>query len=173
MAVASSWLSGNNASGNFATTQQEVIMHTARNLALAALLVGAPLVFAGSAHAASGEISCQMHFELHGWSAFYKTSSGTGEVSCSNGQHMRVHLRSKGGGLTFGKSSVSGTGKFSGIFHADEILGTYVVGEAHAGASASARATVMTKGNVSLALSGTGKGWNLGVDFGKFTVSRD
>jgi hypothetical protein len=31
----------------------------------------------------------------------------------------------------------------------------------------------MTKGNVSLALSGTGKGWNLGVDFGKFTVSRD
>ncbi|MBU6415970.1 MAG: hypothetical protein KJS83_02230 [Xanthomonadaceae bacterium] len=147
-------------------------MPVARNLVLAALLAGAPLVYAGSAHAAGGEISCKMHFEIHGWSAFYKTASGSGDVSCSNGQHMRVQLRSKGGGLTFGKSSIDGVGKFSGIFKIDEILGTYAVGEAHAGAARSARGTVMTKGNVSLALSGTGKGWNLGVDFGKFTISR-
>ena len=147
-------------------------MHLARNLVLASLLAGAPLLVAGNAHAAGGEITCRMNFEIHGWSAFYKTSSGSGTVTCSNGQHMNVHLRSKGGGLTFGKSSIEGIGKFSGIFNIDEILGTYVVGEAHAGAAASSRATVMTKGNVSLALSGTGKGWNLGVDFGKFTISR-
>ena len=147
-------------------------MHVARNLALAALLAGAPLLYAGSAQAASGEISCRMHFELSGWSAFYKTASGSGEVTCSNGQRMRVHLRSKGGGLTFGKQQIEGVGKFSGIFKADEVLGTYVTGGAHAGAAASANGTVMTKGNVSLALSGTGKGWNLGVDFGKFTISR-
>jgi hypothetical protein len=151
---------------------KEAVMHLARNLVLAALLVGAPLLVSGNAHAAGGEITCRMSFEIHGWSAFYKTSSGSGNVTCSNGQHMTVHLRSKGGGLTFGKSSIEGIGKFSGIFHIDEILGTYVVGEAHAGAAASSRATVMTKGNVSLALSGTGKGWNLGVDFGKFTISR-
>lgn len=146
-------------------------MHTARNLVLVALLAGAPLMYAGNAQAA-GEISCKMRFEIHGWSAFYKTASGSGEVTCSNGQRMHVNLRSKGGGLTFGKSRIEGVGKFSGVFNVDEILGTYVVGEAHAGADASARGTVMTKGNVSLALSGTGKGWNLGVDFGKFTISR-
>ena len=146
-------------------------MQTARTLALAALLAGAPLLYAGNANAAN-EVSCKMHFELHGWSAFYKTASGSGDVTCSNGQHMKVHLSSKGGGLTFGKSSINGVGKFSGIFNIDSILGTYVVGEAHAGAAASARGTVMTKGNVSLALSGTGTGWNLGVDFGKFTISR-
>ena len=146
-------------------------MHIARNLVLATLLAGAPLAYSANAHAA-GEITCRMNFNLSGWSAFYKTSSGTGEVRCSNGEHMRVHLRSKGGGLTFGKSSIEGIGKFTGIFHAREILGTYVTGEAHAGAARSARGTVMTKGNVSLAMSGTGKCWNLGIDFGKFTISR-
>lgn len=146
-------------------------MHIARHLVLATLLAAAPLAYSANAHAA-GEITCRMTFNLHGWSAFYKTSNGTGEVHCSNGESMRVHLRSRGGGLTFGKSSIDGIGKFTGIFHAREILGTYVTGEAHAGAARSARGTVMTKGNVSLAMSGTGRGWNLGVDFGKFTISR-
>jgi hypothetical protein len=147
-------------------------MSIARNLVLAALVAGAPLAYTGNAHAAGGEISCKMSFEIHGWSAFYKKAEGTGNVTCSNGQHMTVHLRSRGGGLTFGKQQIEGVGKFSGIFHIDEILGTYATGGAHAGAAASANGTVMTKGNVSLALSGTGKGWNLGVDFGKFTISR-
>ncbi|WHZ19663.1 MAG: hypothetical protein OJF55_001812 [Rhodanobacteraceae bacterium] len=146
-------------------------MHTARNLVLTALLAAVPLVYAGNAQAA-GEISCRMNFEISGWSAFYKTASGSGDVTCSNGQHMRVHLRSKGGGLSFGKSSIEGVGKFSGIFNINEILGTYATGGAHAGAVRSAGGTVMTKGNVSLALSGTGKGWDLGVDFGKFTITR-
>ena len=146
-------------------------MPIARNLALAALLAGTPLVYAGNAQAA-GEITCRMTFELHGWSAFYKKADGSGRVTCSNGQHMSVHLRSRGGGLTFGKQSIEGVGKFSGIFRVDEILGTYVTGGAHAGAAKSSGGTVMTKGNVSLALSGTGTGWDLGVDFGKFTISR-
>ena len=145
-------------------------MTIGKQLGALALLVGGLALLPAPAHA--GEISCKMTFQLSGWSVFYKTAKGTGTVKCSNGQHMTVHLRSKGGGLTFGKSSIDGVGKFSGIFHIDEILGTYVVGEAHAGAAASARGTVMTKGNVSLALSGTGRGWNLGVDFGKFTISR-
>jgi len=122
---------------------------------------------------AANEISCRMTLSLAGWSAFYKTASGTGDVRCSNGQRMRVHLSSKGGGLTFGKSEITGVGKFSGIYDIREILGDYVNAEAHAGAVRSSRGTVMTKGNVSLALSGTGTGWNLGVDFGKFTISAD
>ena len=30
----------------------------------------------------------------------------------------------------------------------------------------------MTKGDVSLALAGKGEGWNIGVAFGKFVISR-
>jgi hypothetical protein len=30
----------------------------------------------------------------------------------------------------------------------------------------------MTKGEVSLGLSGTGRGWDLGVSFGKFKITR-
>lgn len=146
-------------------------MHTARIFALSALLLGVPMLYTGSAHAA-GEITCRMDFELQGWSAFYKRADGSGTVTCSNGEHMKVHLRSRGGGLTFGKSSITGTGSFSGIFHMDEILGTYVTAGAHAGAAETGHATVMTKGNVSLAMHGRGQGWNLGVDFGKLTISR-
>jgi hypothetical protein len=160
-----------NAGGIIRWTSPETTMHVARTLVLAALLAGASLGYTGSAQAA-GEISCRMTFEMHGWSVFYKRADGSGSVSCSNGQHMRVHLRSRGGGLTAGKYNIEGVGKFSGIFNIDSILGTYVTGGAHAGAENTALGTVMTKGSVSLALKGTGKGWNLGVDFGKFTISR-
>lgn len=146
--------------------------HGIVSLAATALLANAGM-FAASPAQAANEISCKMTFSLAGWSAFYKTSSGSGSVNCSNGQHMGVHLRSKGGGLTFGKSEISGIGKFSGIYDIREVLGNYGNAEAHAGASSSVRSTVMTKGNVSLALTGTGRGWNLGVDFGKFTISAD
>jgi hypothetical protein len=146
-------------------------MRTTRSLVLAVLLAGLPLLYVGAAHAAD-EISCSMQFEMHGWSIFYKTAKGTGEVTCSNGQHMRVHLRSKGGGLTVGKSSITGTGRFSGLFDIKGVLGTYATGTANAGAVKTAHSTVMVKGNVALALTGKGRGWNLGVDFGKFIISR-
>ncbi len=145
---------------------------TLASLTLTALIAGAPLLMATGARAAN-EISCRMSFSLSGWSAFYKTSSGSGTIRCSNGQTLHVRLSSKGGGLTFGKSQVSGVGKFSGIYDIKETLGSYANAEAHAGASRSVRSTVMTKGNVSLALSGKGTGWNLGVDFGKFTISAE
>lgn len=137
-----------------------------------ALLAGGSVLVADDARAAH-EISCRLSFSLSGWSAFYKTSSGSGSVTCDNGQSLRVSLRSKGGGLTFGRSQISGIGRFSGIYDIREVLGTYGNAEAHAGASNSAHSTVMTKGNVSLALTGKGTGWNLGVDFGKFTISTD
>ena len=141
--------------------------------ALTAFAAIAGALCAASPTFAAHEITCRMTFSLAGWSAFYKTSSGSGSIRCSNGQSMRVRLSSKGGGLTFGKSEISGIGRFSGIYDIREVLGTYANAEAHAGAVRSSRGTVMTKGNVSLALSGSGRGWNLGVDFGKFTVSAD
>ena len=122
---------------------------------------------------AANRIDCQMRFSLAGWSVFYKTASGDGTVTCDNGQKMKVHIRAKGGGLTFGKSQISnGLGKFSEVYDIDQVLGVYASAGAHAGAVNSAEAQALTKGPVSLALSGKGKGWDIGVAFGKFTISR-
>lgn len=120
---------------------------------------------------ANGEIKCHMEFSVSGWSIFYQTAKGTGTVTCSNGQHMPVTIRMKGGGITFGKSSIhDGHGEFTGVFDIQNVLGHYAYSQAHAGASKSSAAMVLTKGNVSLALSGLGSGWNLGVDFGAFII---
>jgi len=122
---------------------------------------------------ALADVKCTMTFSMSGWSAFYKTASGTGLISCSNGQKATVKLSAKGGGLTVGKSSIEdGYGEFSSVVGIEEIMGTYVSAEAHAGAVASAAATAMTKGNVSLALSGKGRGWDLGIAFGKLVIER-
>ena len=127
-----------------------------------------------AAFAAGAKVDCEMKFTMSGWSAFYKTASGTGVITCNNGQSMNVKLSAKGGGLTVGKSTIEdGHGKFSEVAAMSELLGGYVAGEAHAGAVKSAQAQVMTKGEVSLALSGTGRGWDLGIAFGKFTIKRE
>ena len=122
--------------------------------------------------ATAAETDCKLKFNLAGWSAFYKTASGDGTITCNNGQKLNVRIEAKGGGLSFGKSKIeNGTGEFSGVNDIKETLGSYAQAEAHAGASKSSKASVLTKGEVSLALAGTGKGWDLGIDFGKFTIS--
>ena len=134
---------------------------------IAATLAG----LAAAAPAAAGDVSCRLAFDMSGWSAFYKTASGTGRVSCDNGQSMAVRIEARGGGLSVGKSEIrDGRGDFSAVDDIRELLGTYVAAEAHAGAVKSSKAQAMTKGDVSLALAGTGKGWDLGVAFGAFTI---
>lgn len=146
-------------------------MTIGKQLGAMALLVGGLALLPGAAHA--GEISCKMTFSLSGWSVFYKTAKGSGTVHCSNGQSMHVKLRAKGGGLTFGKTHIDhGIGKFTGVYDIHEVLGHYANAEAHAGAGESAGAQALTKGNVGLALSGKGEGWNLGVAFGAFIIER-
>jgi hypothetical protein len=121
--------------------------------------------------AMAGDVVCRMTFDLSGWSVFYKTSSGTGVVTCDNGQRLAVKISTKGGGISFGKSKIeNGTGEFSGVDDIRDVLGTYATAEAHAGAVKSCKAQVMTKGEVSLALAGTGKGWAVGFAFGKFVI---
>jgi len=114
-----------------------------------------------------------MRFSLAGWSAFYKTASGEGTVTCSDGAKLSVVIEAKGGGLTFGKSEIhDGRGRFTEVYDIEDVLGAYASAGAHAGAAKSAEAQVLTKGPVSLALSGKGSGWDLGVAFGKFTLRR-
>ena len=135
------------------------------------LLAAAAALLLAAAPASARDTDCKLSFDLSGWSVFYKTSSGTGVVTCDNGQRLAVRISTKGGGISFGKSRIeNGTGEFSGVDDIRDVLGSYATAEAHAGAVKSSKAQVMTKGEVSLALAGTGKGWDIGFAFGKFVI---
>jgi hypothetical protein len=141
-----------------------------RLVCMTGLLLAATHAFAADPAAT---VKCQMKFSMKGWSALYKRASGAGMVTCSNGQTATVKLEARGGGLTAGKSSIeNGHGEFSAVKDIEEIFGAYADAEAHAGAVKSSGARAMTKGEVSLAVSGTGRGWDLGVAFGKFKITR-
>lgn len=122
---------------------------------------------------AAGNIDCELQYNLSGWSVFYKTANGTGTITCDNGARIPVKISVKGGGLSVGKSTITdGKGRFSGAYSLDDLIGSYASVEAHAGADKSSSAQVVTKGDVSLALAGTGKGWDLGIAGSRFTIER-
>jgi len=58
------------------------------------------------------------------------------------------------------------------VSNLEEVLGSYGSAEAEAGAVKSSTAQALTKGEVSLAIAGTGEGWSLGVSGAKFTIKR-
>ena len=155
-------------------------MHSLKRTAVMALLIWALPAYGFAGDEAKTEekpreamTKCTMTFSLKGWSAFYKTAAGEGTITCTNGQSASVAIKATGGGITFGKSEVvDGTGTFTEARNIDELLGSYVQSEAHAGAGKSADAQALTKGEVSLSLAGTGRGINLGFAFGKFTLTR-
>jgi hypothetical protein len=136
--------------------------------------IGLALMLTLAAGAAQAEpIQCKMKFTLKGWSFGFRSANGTGNVTCSNGEKFSVRLRIRGAGITMGKSVIEdGNGEFSGVADTKEILGGYAAAEAAAGAVKSAGAQVLTKGEVSLALSGTGRGWDLGFSIGRLQIER-
>lgn len=151
-------------------------MHTKGLVLSIAAALGIGLVsLAPGASAANdsnaGAMDCHMTFTLSGWSAIYKTATGSGTVTCDNGRSMPVTLSAEGGGLSFGKYKLEdGHGAFTDVTNIDQVLGTYARATAHAGAAKSAHASAMTKGDISLAISGHGTGWNIGVGFSGFTI---
>ncbi|HTI95466.1 MAG TPA: hypothetical protein VL425_03030 [Rudaea sp.] len=134
----------------------------------AMLAMGVP-----SAHASQAQLDCKLRFSLSGWSAIYKHAEGRGVVTCADGSSMNVAIEAKGGGLTVGKSHIDGgKGKFSDVRTIDDVLGSYVNGEAHVGVVKSGTAQLLTKGTVSLALAGAGEGVDVGLDVGEMTLKR-
>lgn len=121
---------------------------------------------------ASAEMTtCKLTYNLKGWSIIYNKYKGNGIVTCVNGQRKNVSIITRGGGLTVGKSEINnGKGRFSEVINISEVYGTYVVLGAHAGATKSVEGQVMTKGEVSLAVSGKGRGFDLGITLGAFTI---
>lgn len=135
-------------------------------------LIAATALSLAALPATAADLSCSLSFSMTGWSAIYKHSTGIGTVRCSNGQTLPVRIEAKGGGLTFGKSRIdNGTGRFAGVRRIRDVLGGYATGEANAAAGKAAKAQVVTKGPVSLALAGKGEGVELGVAFGSFIIS--
>lgn len=120
------------------------------------------------------ETQCKMNFTMKSWSAFYKSGKGNGTITCDNGQKASVRIRAHGGGLTFGKGeTLDGHGTFSRTADIKDLFGGYAVAEAHGGAGDSGASQALTKGNVSLALTGTGKGVDVGIAFGSFKISKN
>lgn len=116
-------------------------------------------------------ISCKMSYRLKGWSVAYKQYNGFGDVSCNNGQRARVILESKSLGLSIGVSEIEGTGQFTELRDIKEVYGTFALLEGHAGAAKSAEGQVLTRGLVSLVLSGVGRGFDIGVTLGGLKIS--
>jgi hypothetical protein len=118
-------------------------------------------------------IDCKLTYDLEGWAVFYKQAQGSGVVRCSNGQQASVRLHTKGGGFVLGKSEiVGGIGQFSKLRNISEVFGTYARAEVGAGAGNAVSSQVLTKGEVSLALAGKGRGVELGFAFGSFRIAR-
>lgn len=148
-------------------------MHILRILLVIAVVsTGLGLGLPGEAHAKKGgSVKCHIKFNLSSWSVFYKRSEGKGVITCGNGQEAYVKISAHGGGVTFGKSEIKkGHGTFSKVNDISDLFGGYATSEAHAGASKSSDAQAMTKGDISLAISGTGKGYDLGFAFGSFKI---
>lgn len=140
-------------------------------LGMSALLLS--LIAVTPAGAVAETTLCRMDYTLKGWSIFYKTSRGSAKITCDNGQTANAKISAKGGGLTAGRSQVrDGYGKFSEVGDIQELFGTYAMATAAAGAVKSSEAQALTKGEVSLALAGNGTGVELGVSFGKLTLTR-
>lgn len=142
-------------------------------LALVLAATGAAALASSPAVAQAATVDCRLDFNLSGWAVIYKQANGAGTITCSNGQRAAVDISVRGGGLAAGKFEIDdGQGRFSKVRDIAEVFGTYAQAEAQAGAVRSANAQALTKGEVSLALSGTGRGWDLGVSLGGFTITR-
>lgn len=122
--------------------------------------------------AQAAQTRCTLQYDMAGGGVFYKHSTGAGEIRCDNGQTLKVAIEAKGGGLTFGHSEIKdGIGKFSPVNDVHDLIGGYATAEANAGAGEASKAQVVTKGSISLALTGKGTGHTLGVSFGSFILT--
>lgn len=118
------------------------------------------------------KIQCDMEFNLKTWSVIYKSGKGSGNIHCNDGSNIPVIIRAHGGGFTFGKSKLEGKAHFTGVDNTKELLGSYASATAHAGIVKSGNVQGMTKGPVSMSLTSSGNGFDLGIAFGSFKISQ-
>lgn len=115
-------------------------------------------------------ISCSMTYKLEGFSLAYRQYDGSGEVTCDNGEKALVSLSSKSIGFTIGYSSIEGEGYFTEVRNINEILGNYVSLGNHFGFNKSIDRQILTSGEISLALTGRGHGFDIGFTIGDLSI---
>ncbi|TBR39346.1 MULTISPECIES: hypothetical protein [Dyella] len=124
-----------------------------------------------SSAASAAELVCRMQFSLSSWSVFYKRTTGEGTIKCTDGSTLKVKLTANGGGMSVGQSKIKdGVGKFTGLATARDILGTYAQADSTLAAGQASTNQVLTKGSVSMYLSGKGEGVTLGIAIGGMTI---
>lgn len=116
--------------------------------------------------------SCWMKYKLSGFSLIFKQYDGVGEIFCRNGEKAQVSLSSKSIGFTIGKSEIEGEGQFSDVKSINEIYGDFMSMESHAGFINSVDAQLLTRGEISLALRGKGRGIDIGATIGDLSIKR-
>lgn len=116
--------------------------------------------------------SCQMHYHLSGFSLVFRYYTGTGEITCRNGQRANAALTSTSIGFSIGKSEFEGVAHFSEVKGIDEIWGNYMSLESHAGFLKSFDAQLLTRGEISMALDGQGRGVDIGATIGNLNIIR-
>lgn len=118
-------------------------------------------------------MDCSFKYNLKGWSAFYRTGTGAGAVSCSNGQSASVKLNLKAGGFTFGVFDITeGKGKFLNVNNINDIYGGYFEVDGHAGFVKSVEGRALPFKPIFFSMTGKGTGYNLGFSLGAVIVSK-
>jgi len=135
------------------------------------LMVGAGSASAETAKKSTKKTKCDLTFSLTEWAAVYEHATGTGTITCENGQTAKVAVTSKGVGLTAGKFRIDGKGEFSKVHDIADLYGGYVAAEGDAGLVKAGETSLVTKGDVSLAIAGNGEGWNVGISIGQFKLT--
>ena len=137
-------------------------------------VLSATALLLATSNAWAGRLTkCRMTYDLSGWSLAVKVHRGEGRIVCDNGQRARVDLYAQAIGLTIGRTEIiDGTGSFTPVRDISEVIGQYAAADAHAGMTRSVEGRVLTKGAVSLSLSGNGVGIDLGAAIGGFTIAR-
>ncbi|MGV8943810.1 hypothetical protein [Thermomonas sp.] len=123
--------------------------------------------------AAERDLGCSLEFTAKSWSAIYMQTEGSGTVTCKDGSSMHVMIGAKGVGITPGKWAITnGSGTFTHVSRIEDVLGSYAALSVDAGAEKAGTAQMLTKGKVSLALDGTGDGFDVGVAVSDVKISR-
>jgi hypothetical protein len=144
---------------------------TIRILALCAVMAFAWMGVPDDAAAQAKSVQCRLTYDIAGWSFFYRYQSGTGKVTCSNGQSANVNIRVHGGGATLGTSTATaGHGGFGAVRDISDVYGGYFEVAAHGSAGVGGGARAMFKGAAALSLVSSGNGVGAGVTMGYFGI---
>jgi hypothetical protein len=110
---------------------------------------------------------------MKGWAAFYKTSKGTGTVTCPSGKSAKVKISLQGGGFTFGAYEITdGKGKIRGVTKIEDIYGSSFMMDGDAGFIKSVEGRWAPKGSQTRTFTGKGKGYDLGWALGALRIEK-